>query len=394
MRNTAGKKKVLYIITKATNGGAQKYVYDLATNMPKEQFEPIVAYGAHGKLAEDLSTVGIQVLRFPSLGRDLAIVGDIKSFFEILKIIRKIKPDVLHLNSSKAGGLGALAGRIAGIRRIVFTSHGLPYDEDRGVIQKLLIYMSTWLTFLLCHVVICISKDTAARAKNMWLMKHRIHLVYNGISTFAMLAQEEARASLRKINPSIPQEAFWIGTISELVRNKGLSYAIDACALLKKSGHKFAFLILGSGDLHDELTAKIQKQNLTDTVFLLGFVSNARKYMRAFDIFTLTSVKEGLPYVLLEAAQAPLTVVGSDIPGIRDIVEDGESDILVPPKDPTALAAALLRLSQDAPLRERMGQKLADKISRDFSLESMLEQTIAMYLSHYTAPTISVSSRA
>ena len=133
MRNTAGKKKVLYIITKATNGGAQKYVYDLATNIPKEQFEPIVAYGTHGKLAEDLSTVGIQVLRFPSLGRDLAIVGDIKSFFEMLKIIRKIKPDVLHLNSSKAGGLGALAGRIAGVPKIIFSVHGWPFKEPRNL---------------------------------------------------------------------------------------------------------------------------------------------------------------------------------------------------------------------------------------------------------------------
>jgi glycosyltransferase involved in cell wall biosynthesis len=213
----------------------------------------------------------------------------------------------------------------------------------------------------------------------MLLMKNKIHLVYNGISTFAMLTREDARTSLRKIIPSIPQDVLWIGTFSELVRNKGLSYVIDACALLKKSGYKFAFLILGNGELYDELTLNIQKQNLTDTVFLLGFVPDARSYLRAFDIFTLTSVKEGLPYVLLEAAQASAAIVASDIPGIRDIVENGESGILVSPKDSTTLADALDKLIKEPTLRERMGMNLERKVASDFSLASMLEQTIAVY---------------
>src|SRR3989338_1237091 len=122
------KKRILYVITKATHGGAQKYVYDLATclagrqaNLPRDRFEPVVAYGSPGKLAADLKSAGIATRELPSLGRDVAFVSDVKSFFDIWRTIREIKPDVVHLNSSKAAALGALAARLAGIKKIIFT---------------------------------------------------------------------------------------------------------------------------------------------------------------------------------------------------------------------------------------------------------------------------------
>ena len=98
------KKKILYIITKATWGGAQRYVYDLATRLPKDRFEPVIAYGQAGKLSEDLAIAGIQTYEVLSLGRDVAPLSDITSFFKILKGIRRGRPDVVHLNSSKEIG--------------------------------------------------------------------------------------------------------------------------------------------------------------------------------------------------------------------------------------------------------------------------------------------------
>src|SRR3989344_6929292 len=134
------KKKVMYLITKATWGGAQRYVYDLSTNIPKSEFEPIVAYGTRGKLADELEPAGIATRQLPSLGRDVAIVSDIKSFFEMLRIIRELKPDVVHLNSSKAAALGALAARIARAPNIIFTVHGWPFGEKRNPFTKILLW--------------------------------------------------------------------------------------------------------------------------------------------------------------------------------------------------------------------------------------------------------------
>ena len=115
------KKKVTYVITKSNWGGAQRYVFDLATNLPKEQFEVAVALGGDGLLAKKLQERNTSIYRSISLGRDISIGKDIRSFFELYRLFKKERPDVVHLNSSKAGGIGALAARVAGIKKIIFT---------------------------------------------------------------------------------------------------------------------------------------------------------------------------------------------------------------------------------------------------------------------------------
>src|ERR1043166_2713598 len=120
------KRKVLYVSRKANWGGAKRYVFDLATSLPKDEFDVAVAYGQPGRLAEELQKAGIKTHPILSLQRDVSLGVDIKSFFELYRLFKKERPDVVHLNSSKAGGVGALAARLAGIKNIIFTVHGLP----------------------------------------------------------------------------------------------------------------------------------------------------------------------------------------------------------------------------------------------------------------------------
>src|SRR3989339_170438 len=108
----AGKKKILYIITKSNFGGAQRQVFDLATGLSKEKFEVAVALGGRGLLKEKLDATGIRTISVETLGRDVKIFNDLISFFKIFQIIKKEKPDILHLHSSKVGFLGALIGRL------------------------------------------------------------------------------------------------------------------------------------------------------------------------------------------------------------------------------------------------------------------------------------------
>src|SRR4051812_14312990 len=115
------KKKILFVITKSNWGGAQKYVYDLASSLPKDSYESVVVFGGEGPLATRLQEAGIRTISVKSLQRDVNIFGDIKSLFELLSIFKREKADVVHVNSSKVGGLGAFAARCAGIPRIIFT---------------------------------------------------------------------------------------------------------------------------------------------------------------------------------------------------------------------------------------------------------------------------------
>ncbi|HVB20108.1 MAG TPA: glycosyltransferase family 4 protein [Candidatus Paceibacterota bacterium] len=381
METLAGKK-ILFVITKSNWGGAQRYVYDLATGFKKRGAEIKVAFGGTGKandplgvLAVHLRQVEIDGIYIPSFVRDISLLREFKVLHELVQIFRKERPDVVHLNSSKAGGIGAIAGRLAGIRHIVFTSHGLAYDEDRPLVARALIWFSTWATFLFAHTVILISKDNYERARHFPFCKHKMRLVYNGISTETLEPRGVARAKLiPNGNPKLP----WIGTISEMTHNKGLSYLIEAARLLKGRGYLFELCIIGSGEEYNISLDRIAEYGLDTCVHLIGFVENASRYLGAFDIFTLTSIKEGLPYVLLEAAQAGCAVIGTRTGGITDII-DATTGILVAPKDVWSIVRALETLLANEQERKTFGAELQKKVSEKFSIERMLTQTEALY---------------
>lgn len=374
--------KILFVITKSNWGGAQAYVHTLATAYQARGMQVAVALGGTGaagadtgRLADALRAAGVPIHILPSFTRDVSLTRELRALSELFQLFRKERPTVVHLNSSKAGGLGALAARLAGVPRIVFTSHGLAYDENRPLPARALIWLSTWITFLLTHRVIVISRDNFDRARKLPFCRRKIRLVHNGIAPLDLKERDVARARLA---PDSPRSGLWIGTIAELTRNKNLASLIDAAALLKKRGHSFTLCIIGQGEEAAALESQIMRQNLGDSVHVAGFIPDANTLLRAFDIFTLVSTKEGLPYVLLEAAEASCAVVATAIPGTTDIV-DARTGILVAPKDAANIADALETLLTNPEQRQALGHALHDKVRRDFSIAGMLEGVRATY---------------
>lgn len=308
------KTKILYVITKATWGGAQRYVYDLATNLP-EEFEPTVVYGAEGKLAHDLAAAGIATRELTSLGRDIALVSDIRSFFEVLRTIREVKPDIVHLNSSKAAALGALAARVAGVAKIIFTVHGWPFKENRSALARAFIYSASWFTALLSHQVIVVSKADKELARRMWGVGKKTHYIPLGLAPFETLPPAEAfRAMFGTLKPAaLESSTLRLVTIGELTKNKGLRYAIAAVAALFERGIDAVYVVAGEGEERGALEAHAKRLGVDDRVFFPGFIAHASRNLSGFDVFVLPSVKEGMPYVLLEAAKAGLPIVATDV---------------------------------------------------------------------------------
>jgi len=358
------KKKVLYLITKATWGGAQRYVYDLATHLDTTKFQPSVAFGTAGKLSDDLTKANIKTYGISSLGRDIALISDIKSFSQIIRCIKNVRPDVLHVNSSKAATLGALAGRLCGVPKIIFTVHGWPFKENRNFIFRTFIYFVSWFTGVLGHNIIVVSKSDEEIGKKMWSIGNKVRYVPLGLEIPEPLSREEALISL-KITTASPR----IVTIAELTPNKGIRYALEAIALLKKRNIGVSyFFIIGDGEQRPELEKLVGAKDIADRVKFLGFVPDASQYLKAFDIFLLTSIKEGMPYVLLEAAAAGLPIVATDV------VEEEASNIpnihFVPPQSGQALADAVEKLAQNLP---------GGKPCAIGSFADMLKKTVELY---------------
>ncbi|MFZ2500762.1 MAG: glycosyltransferase, partial [Minisyncoccia bacterium] len=157
-------KKVLFVITKSNWGGAQSYVYTLATRLKDTGADVAVVLGGTGEagsesglLAERLQEAGIRTLFLKSFMRDISLIREFKALRELIYILKSERPDVVHLNSSKAGGLGAVAARLTGVPRIVFTAHGWPFWEPRNFVAQKLIYFFSWITVMFSHAVITIS---------------------------------------------------------------------------------------------------------------------------------------------------------------------------------------------------------------------------------------------
>lgn len=370
------RKKILFVITKSNFGGAQRYVYDLATHLPRDTYEIAVACGPDasgktGRLSHLLNTKETPTIEVPALTRDVSFFDDLRALFALTGLLRGEKPDIVHLNSSKAGGLGALAARLAGIPHIVFTIHGLPADEARPFLQRLLITGATWLTVLLSHRTITLSNDAFERVRRMPFLFRKTVLIYNGVENLEFLPPRDARRELRTIDPGLP-ESFLIGSIGELHPNKGFDVAIDALV-----GNEYHLAICGDGEEHETLARHAHERGVAERVHFLGFVPDAARYVRAFDVFLLPSHKEGLPYVLLEAGAAHVPIVASDIPGVRDVILSDFTGILVD-RDPAYIATAIERLS-DQKFAHSLTEEMATRIRTTFSMKTMLEKTRAAY---------------
>lgn len=369
------KTKILYFVTKGNFGGAQRYVFDLATNLSQEKYEIAVLMGEGTILKDKLSLAGIRTIEIRSLKRNFNFFNDLSAFWYTLKILNKESPDILHLNSSKAGALGAIAGRIVGIRKIVFTGHGWAFNEDRNIVSRLAIATIHWLTIILCHKTIAVSE----RIKNQILLFHfsekRIVQIYNGIEKIDFLDSDVAR---KEIKIDI-KEPFWIGTISELHKNKGLDFLIKAFSSVAKNFEEVTLVIIGEGEERENLIKLSKDLQINDRVNFIGFKRDANMYLKAFNVFSLTSRTEAFPYAILEAGLAKLPIIASRVGGIPEVIANNENGILVERGNVFDIEYHLRELIKDSRKREKFGKKIQQDVEKKFSLKLMLEKTVNLY---------------
>ncbi|MFO0718715.1 MAG: glycosyltransferase family 4 protein [Candidatus Paceibacterota bacterium] len=373
------RHKILYIITKGNFGGAQRYVFDLATSLPRETFDVSVAFGQAGMLAEKLRDADIKTIEIKSLQRDVNLLLDLKSFFELVKIFIKEKPDTIHINSSKIGGLGSLAGRVTGVPNIIFTAHGWAWNENRNAISKVAIKFLHWLTIVFSHKTIAVSENLAKQVTHWPFISKKIHVIHNGIAPFDLKDRAEARAALIKIYGGTITPEKWIGTAAELHKNKGLDFLINAFSKIESENPNSEIFIMGEGEERNNLEKLIAEKNLQDKIHLLGHVKDAKSYLKAFDVFTLTSRTEALPYSIPEAGLASLPVVASSVGGIPEIIENGKSGILIEKGNIEQIQKALSTLLNDEATRQTYGRNLKEKVERQFLQKEMVRKTIALY---------------
>jgi glycosyltransferase involved in cell wall biosynthesis len=383
-------KRILYVITKANWGGAQRYVFDLAVASKKAGFEVAVAYGVPGELQERLEAAGIRTIALNSLSRDIKLTSEFSAFGNLVRVFQAERPDVVHINSSKAGALGGLAARIAGVPRIIFTAHGWAFNESRPLWQKIIFKLVYAFTILLSSYTICVSHKTQ-KDMEKWTpgFSKKMVVIYNGVHAAEYMTRAEARtvvcASLwpddSQGSTSVldTQNEIWLGMLSELHPTKRVEDAIEAVKILTRTYPEIKLVVLGEGEQRTYLEEKIKTLGLEESVKLAGFLENGPSYLNAFDIFVHTSRSEALGYAVIEAGFAGLPVVATRVGGIPEIIKNGVTGELVPPLVPKEVAKSVERYLQNFENAEKMGLLLQKEVQARFSLDTMISKTLEIY---------------
>jgi glycosyltransferase involved in cell wall biosynthesis len=402
-------KTILYLITQSELGGAQCYIFDLAKSLVSD-FEISVAFGplrhshseaseqgADGYLTEKLNKLGVKYYTIKHLKRDISPLNDFLAIFEIIKLIKKIKPDIVHLNSSKISILGSLAAAylklISHIKNstfdirhstFVYTVHGWVFNEPLSPAKKLFYKYAEKFTAYFKDKIICISKlDYEIAKSQLKIPEKKLTLIHHGIKPINFLSREEAIKILNsKLNPeySGQNSKLIIGTIANLYKTKGLEYLIEAIKILATYNLQLTTIIIGAGEERKNLENLIKKYNLEKNIFLLGSIKNAAEYLKAFDIYVSSSVKEGFPYSILEAMQVGLPIVATNVGGIPEMITDGKNGLLVEPKNPKESAEKIKILIENENIKNILGAQAQKDAKEKFGIEKMIEKTKEVYL--------------
>ena len=381
MNNMPGRrKKILYVITKSNFGGAQRYVYELATALPRDTYEVVVACGGQGQLVQKLIAAGIQVRTVASFARDIDLLQEVRALKELWRIYAEERPDIVHLNSSKAGGIGALIARLRGVPHIIFTAHGWPFYEQRHPLIQAALWLFSYITALFVHHTIVVSRHDYLYA-HMPFLQDTLTQIPTGIPRIDFKDRDTARdALLPETLRAQHAHDLWAVSTGELTRNKNIRTLLEAVAETNRVSERKVFLtLIGEGEERAALQAYAASLSLSEYVYFAGYVEDVRAYLKAFDVFLLPSLKEGLPYGLLEAGAAGLGCIASNVGGIPDVIANSACGILIDPHTSTGIAHALARYAVDPELAVQHGQALCERVETQFGLTEMISKTVSLY---------------
>lgn len=380
------KIKILFIITQSELGGAQRWLFDTVTHLSKNKYEIIVAatpspYRQATSLLDKLEKNSITTKHLKHLIRPLHPIQDPLGLIELYQLIKKERPEIIQLCSTKAGLLGAVAGKLAGVKKIIYRIGGWSFNDPRPHWQNKIFFWIEKLSAPLKDIIIVNSQHDYDQAIKLKITnKNKLFLIYNGIKLDNVGYNSNKTSA--KNRPAVPESHLKINiaTIANFYPTKGLKYLIESIKILQTKNYKLKTIIIGDGPQRLELENLIKKYNLQDTIKLAGQQTNPWQYLSTYDVdtFVISSVKEGLPYVLLEAMSFGLPIIATRVGGIPEIIQDQKNGLLIPPKNPTALAQAIETLIKNPNLKNQIARQAKIDIKKH-SLENMVAQIDNLY---------------
>ncbi|MDP9055646.1 MAG: glycosyltransferase family 4 protein [Acidobacteriota bacterium] len=355
--------KVLYVITRAERGGAQVHLLDLIASL-QGKVQALIATGERGFLCNEAARMGVPVHIIPNLTQPIRPLKDGRALLELISLIRRESPDLVHAHTSKAGLIARLAGRLTRVPT-VFTAHTWSFADGVPCRQKLLAVPLERLAASFGGRIITVSEANRALALRRKIAADRCLVgVWNGV-------------------PDVPQQAAPgksdVVTVTMVARFAPQKDHLTLVKAMTGVRGNWRLLFVGDGPLRPQVEAEVKASGLSQRIECLGDRADIAEILKKTDIFVLATRWEGLPLSILEAMRAGVPVIATDVGGVAEAVTDGVTGYLTRCGDIEQLRDCLNRLVGSPELMGTMGRAARRRYEKDFNVETMASRTLAVY---------------
>ncbi len=386
------KVKVIHIITRQDRGGSAQNTLLTVLGLDKTRYTVKLIKGSslesnmdqHEKelVDRDLRTAmesGIEVVDVDSLVRRIDPWCDLRSFWTILKVIKREKPHIVHTHTSKAGLLGRWAAFLAGVPVIIHTPHGHIFnDYFNPGLTKCFTFAEKISALITDRMVALTDRERDEHLDQGVGTNEKFITIHSGVELDRFIdLNVDIKAKKRYLG--IPEDYNVVGTIGRLVTIKGHRYLIEAAKCVIEKAPRTVFVFIGDGDLERELEEQARALEIRKNIIFAGWRSDVAEILYTFDILAFPSLNEGMGKVLVEAMVACKPIVASMVGGIVDLVKHGVNGILVPPKDSEALCRGILRLLTNKDLANQLGKCGRRMIYPAFDVSTMIRKIERLY---------------
>lgn len=379
------KIKIAQIITRLDKGGSTNIVLDIASHIDKKIYEIKLISGRTLNPPIDLekfmAQTQVEILFINQLQRQPHIIKDIVALIRLYRLIRRERFQIVHTHTSKAGILGRFAAYFAGVAVIIYTTHGHIF-RDAFYLGSFKVKIYTFLekiAALFTDKIIVLSEcERQDHLKFKVAKPDRLVVIHSGL-TLDKFLNVHIDVSRKKKELKLPPEFFIVGTVGLLIPRKGHRYLIEAVPLILEAIKDVIFLIVGDGDLRTELENLTKMMGVERNVIFTGWRQEIPEILGILDLFVFPSVSEGLGLALVEAMAMKKPVVATNVGGISEVVKDNVTGLLIPPKEPRALAKAIIDILTDKQRAKEMGEAGRDYVYPAFSQEVMTDKLNCLY---------------
>ncbi|MBQ6472432.1 MAG: glycosyltransferase family 4 protein [Victivallales bacterium] len=377
---------ICHVITRMIVGGAQENTLFTCQGLLEHGHRVTLVTGPspgpEGELLKQGCPAGLTILEVPTLCRELNPWKDWQAYRALRRIFRENRYDVVHTHASKAGIVGRLAARKEGVPLVVHTVHGNPFFQYQNALVNRFYIWAESVAARKCDRIYAVAQAMIDQCVEAGIApREKYQVVYSGMDLESFLnarPEPELRATL-----GIPDDSPVIGVIARLFPFKGHDVLIEAAPEIARACPNVRFLLVGDGILRDELEARARALGVERNFVFAGLIppNQVCRYTALMDILAHLSLREGLPRACVQALACGVPVVAYPLDGTPEVVLDGQTGLLAPPKDTATVAHHLITLLQDSDLRHRLGEAGRTLVKTRFAWRHMADTLEQDYLS-------------